>query len=452
MLKNSTSLKFEKDVPLVDCPLQLPSLSIWEPPAFHTLARNFATNPSFDPSVQARDLAQLEKDLEVVRADASARETLLVGETEKLDTWLGVSSPFSADADTASGSAKDTKNAYRKSRAKHKKKGELADSADSKVSDRAVSRRKKKKAKKQQEGEQVEEVEPIVEEEFYEDHHTDHVAFWGMVDQQFSDPTATDLKKLSTVRDSAMPDVVTPLKQLGFHYSEQWSADAALKLQKEEETAANSGRHSTRALDKASSGEEFWATSRKPTLRAPSLADLILSALVEEKQTNALPKSFTPGPGSASTEGSPGAATAAQKFALKPGARTEPAALEQALQREMQKLQVLKPGWSREVDMVPRNLENDQMCEEIRRNTARLKAYVANNKKTIERLQSATQMQLGDQDKSELFGPKAAALQEKYIRRKRALKSRGHKKKKKRAAGGNRAMGTAAILAAAEVV
>ena len=274
-MASKTKLKLTRDIPLAECPLSLPSLQIWEPPAFAGLARNLAAN-----SWQNNDLRQLETDLKVVQADASARERLLNGEAEKIDTWLIATQEYDAPA------AKPRKVTKKKSKndpdGEHEGYGEDEEDPEeappveapkAKTSDRVmVAKRKRKKKAKKKTDEGMEEEEE--DEEAYEDHTTDHVAFWAMVDQQYCDPTKADLARLCAVRPLYPPlhpddpDVKEPLKTLGLHYTEQWSAAskaAAAAAKADDEKAAGGRSHGTRGVDRSKGGDSMdWETARPP--------------------------------------------------------------------------------------------------------------------------------------------------------------------------------------------
>ena len=256
-------------------------------PAVAALAANLGAarvrgaGPELGGEFVDNDLRQLEKDLDVVRADASARETLLNGEAEKIDTWLIATQEYDAPA------AKPRKVTKKKSKndpdGEHEGYGEDEEDPEeappveapkAKTSDRVMvaKRKRKKKAKKKTDEGMEEGMEE--EEEAYEDHTTDHVAFWAMVDQQYCDPTKADLARLCAVRPLYPPlhpdgpDVKEPLKTLGLHYTEQWSAAskaAAAAAKADDEKAAGGRSHGTRGVDRSKGGDSMdWEAARPP--------------------------------------------------------------------------------------------------------------------------------------------------------------------------------------------
>ena len=89
-------------------------------------------------------------------------------------------------------------------------------------------------------------------------------------------------------------------------------------------------------------------------------------------------------------------------------------------------------------------LENDEICAELRQYTEQLRALMGRNKATVERLlKAAASATTRNEEETELSGPKAKEVEDRYIKRKRAQKQR--KKGKKRRSKSSSAMGTAAI-------
>jgi hypothetical protein len=94
----------------------------------------------------------------------------------------------------------------------------------------------------------------------------------------------------------------------------------------------------------------------------------------------------------------------------------------------------IEPNWS---PCLPQELQNDEICADLRQMTGLLEGMMKRNESTVARLLAdASRAGATRETESELSGAKAKETEDRYIKRKRAQKQRKKSKKRKTLPGG----------------
>lgn len=116
---------------------------------------------------------------------------------------------------------------------------------------------------------------------------------------------------------------------------------------------------------------------------------------------------------------------------LKISARRNPApkdVVEAKLKKELERCQLIQPGWQ---PLDTTDLQNDEICGELRIKLRQLRQVGARNSASLERLLGAAKQHSAKREANqELSGPAAKAIEDRYLKRKRVQKQRKKRKKK----------------------
>ena len=229
-----------------------------------------------------------------------------------------------------------------------------------------------------------------------------------------------------------------PVPDLGLHYMEQWRQEAEAQMVADEAGTAGGRAHGTRG-EKRGVAEAEWVESQGGfaaaaalTSAPPSLSELLLSSLVEEAppgkdKPEPIPRSILTGTitGETPVDKPPQGLLKYLKA---------PKELESHLKDALVSVGIIDPNWT---PCLPQELQNDEICADLRQMTGLLEGMMKRNEGTVARLlDDSSKAGATRATESELSGPKAKEIEERYIKRKRAQKQRKKSKKRKTLPGG----------------
>lgn len=229
-----------------------------------------------------------------------------------------------------------------------------------------------------------------------------------------------------------MPDTGNPVPELGLHYMQQWRQEAEAQMAADEAGTAGSRAHGTRG-ERRGAAEIEWVASQGGAAAAaalagaaPSLAELLLSSLVEELP----PGSDKPLPLNRSLTQPLSGETPVSKPPqdMLKGVK-QPTNLERHLKAALMEVGIIDRAWTgRQVQ----ELQNDEICADLRQMTQQLAGIMRRNEATVARLlDEANKAGATRETESELSGARAKEIEDRYLKRKRAQKLRRKSKKKK---------------------
>ena len=222
---------------------------------------------------------------------------------------------------------------------------------------------------------------------------------------------------------------------------EQWRQEAEAQMVADEAGTAGGRAHGTRG-DRRGAAEVEWVESQGGTAAAaalagaaPTLSELLLSSLVEE----APPGSDKPQPLHRSLThpipGEKGTPVIKPPRDMLKGVKA-PKGIERHLQAALADIGIIDRNWAGPRPV--QELENDEICADLRQMTSLLDGIMKRNEATVARLIDETsQAGATRKTESELSGPSAKEIEDRYLKRKRAQKQR-KKSKKKKVQGGTR--------------
>lgn len=425
------------------------------------------------------ELSQLRNDLDLVRQDVEQRLSLLNQEAPKVNQYQAA---VTAAASRPTGKGRGGGGGGQRKKRKTEEPGYAdADAASSPraasaaagTSDRSVGsgrgrgrgrgggrKRKKKRETGEEDANEEEEEEetPAPEDEM---ETMDSTAFWAMIDQQYCDPSEQDIQMLRTIRTTgrgfmhsrlrpgragfrltnsglvltgctaAAPDTANPVPELGLHYMQQWRQEAEAQMVAEQGTAG-SRAHGTRG-ERRGAAEIEWVEAQGGAAAAaalagapPTLSELLLSALVEEVPTGQdkpLPLNrslLQPITGETPLSKPPQDMVKGVK---------KPKNLDQHLKAALMEVGIIDRTWT---GRPVHELQNDEICADLRAMTRQLVGIMKRNEATVARLlDEAKKAGVTRKTESELSGAQAKEIEDRYQKRKRAQKQRKKSKKKK---------------------
>jgi len=208
----------------------------------------------------------------------------------------------------------------------------------------------------------------------------------------------------------------------------------------DEAGTAGSRAHGTRG-ERRGAAEIEWVESQGGDAAAaavagaaPSLAELLLSSLVEEAPAGSdKPAPLTRNMIQPVTGETP--VNKPPQDMLK-GQLKQPKNLDRHLKEALVKVGIIDRSWTgRPVQA----LQNDEICADLRQMTQQLAGIMKRNEATVARLlDEAKKAGATRQTESELSGARAKEIEDRYLKRKRAQKQR-KKSKKKKVQGGKHA-------------
>eukprot|EP01043_Picozoa_sp_COSAG02_P037286 COSAG02_NODE_2785_length_8032_cov_173.978066_6_plen_325_part_00 len=212
---------------------------------------------------------------------------------------------------------------------------------------------------------------------------------------------------------------------------QQWRQEAEAQLVAEAGTAG-SRAHGTRG-ERRGAAEIEWVEAQGGTAAAaalagapPSLSELLLSALVEEVPTGQdkpLPLNrnlLQPVTGETPLSKPPKDMVKAVK---------QPKNLDQHLKAALMEVGIIDRSWT---GRPVQELQNDEICADLRSMTRQLAGIMKRNEATVMRLlDEAKKAGVTRKTESELSGARAKEIEDRYLKRKRAQKQRKKSKKKK---------------------
>jgi hypothetical protein len=228
------------------------------------------------------------------------------------------------------------------------------------------------------------------------------------------------------------PDSGNPVPELGLHYMQQWRQEAEAQMAADEAGTAGSRAHGTRG-ERRGVAEIEWVESQGGAAAAaalagaaPSLGELLLSSLVEE----VAPGSDKPAPLNRSLMQPLSGETPVSKPPqdMLKGVK-QPTNLERHLKAALMEVGIIDRTWTgRQVH----ELQNDEICADLRQMTQQLAGIMRRNEATVARLlDEANKAGATRETESELSGARAKEIEDRYLKRKRAQKQRKKSKKKK---------------------